>query len=576
MMKTKLLAVLLFFPLWMYSQSLQLTAGEVEAVADTAALTFYLTVSDRSAQTVTVTYTPSATQNPDRVSILWNGKSISLGVPFSVKPDFSKPQTLTVTERTGNVSHTQRVKVEFTLLPIVSIDILPGEVVGKVETARATFTLTDAQKRTEGRPVLKSAATVHYRGNTSLKFDKKSYAVKLTTDDYTTDAEHDVMGIRLSENWILDAMVVDAARMRNRLCFDVWNDWCGRRDDDMVRPGTKGYFVEVMLNGKYHGLYCLSDKVNRKQQGIKKMRQAADGSPAYRGLLYKCQRADDPSHFLVLPDNYDSGLQGISWFSWDLKYPDTHPSEQAWKPLIDLMAYTGTAPEKPEEGFSNLEKHFYIQNAIDFPLFAMTFMLLDNAMHNTYLSFKNVENDRRAWITPWDMDGSFGCDGLGQHLQWVAIPIVTVQDTQPFRTWMDDHSSPYFALMCKRWAELSTGLLRPDEINRRIDVYADLLSGSGAWRRERSRWTGILPDLSETVDTETDYMKTWYANNYAHLCSYFVPVTQNIDQITVGDGMDADATVYDLGGRHCGKFKDWKKNPQKGVYIIGNRRVFIK
>lgn len=223
-MKTKLLAVLLFFPLWMYSQSLQLTAGEVEAVADTAAQTFYLTVSDRSAQTVTVTYTPSATQNPDRVSILWNGKSISSGVPFSVKPDFSKPQTLTVTERTGNVSHTQRVKVEFTLLPIVSIDILPGEVVGKVETARATFTLTDAQKRTEGRPVLKSAATVHYRGNTSLKFDKKSYAVKLTADDYTTDAEHDVMGIRLSENWILDAMVVDAARMRNRLCFDVWND----------------------------------------------------------------------------------------------------------------------------------------------------------------------------------------------------------------------------------------------------------------------------------------------------------------------------------------------------------------
>lgn len=55
-----------------------------------------------------------------------------------------------------------------------------------------------------------------------------------------------------------------------------------------------------------------------------------------------------------------------------------------------------------------------------------------------------------------------------------------------------------------------------------------------------------------------------------------MPVTQNIDPITVGDGMDADATVYDLGGRHCGKFKDRKKNPQKGVYIIGNRKVFIK
>ena len=48
-----------------------------------------------------------------------------------------------------------------------------------------------------------------------------------------------------------------------------------------------GVFVEVFINGDYHGLYCMTDKIDRKLLGLKKIKMKDDGEVSVRGVLYK-------------------------------------------------------------------------------------------------------------------------------------------------------------------------------------------------------------------------------------------------------------------------------------------------
>ncbi|MBP5704773.1 MAG: CotH kinase family protein, partial [Paludibacteraceae bacterium] len=54
-----------------------------------------------------------------------------------------------------------------------------------------------------------------YRGGTSKNFQKKNYAVKLV-DSSDSKMSVRLIGMRSDNSWILDAMAVDKARMRNR------------------------------------------------------------------------------------------------------------------------------------------------------------------------------------------------------------------------------------------------------------------------------------------------------------------------------------------------------------------------
>ena len=99
-------------------------------------------------------------------------------------------------------------------------------------------------------------------------------------------------------------MAVDPACMRNRVATDIWNDFSTapyyKDREKKVRTGTRGRFVEVFLNGRYYGIYCMTEKMDRKQLKLKKFKSAAEstsGSDEVHGLLYKssqwssrCQR----------------------------------------------------------------------------------------------------------------------------------------------------------------------------------------------------------------------------------------------------------------------------------------------
>ena len=80
---------------------------------------------------------------------------------------------------------------------------------------------------------------------------------------------------------------------RNRLAMDLFNSFSRLPYSTAYegRHGINGSYVEVWTEGRYSGLYCLADRVNRKLLGGKKMKGGAKGG-ALRGIVYKCKSYD--------------------------------------------------------------------------------------------------------------------------------------------------------------------------------------------------------------------------------------------------------------------------------------------
>ena len=180
------------------------------------------------------------------------------------------------------------------------------------------------------------------------------------------------MGMRSDGDVILDAMYIDKARMRNRLCFDLWNtvDHLPYNDDpDDNLNGTEGTFVEVLVNGEYNGLYCLTDKIDRKKLQLNKYKvDPASGEIAQHGMLYKATDWTGATQF----NGYDTSAstQALNWFGWEQKYPDESNAFANWTPMINLIEYAAPDLYPNKTLFSALlERRFYVQNLVNYVLF---------------------------------------------------------------------------------------------------------------------------------------------------------------------------------------------------------------
>lgn len=549
----------------------------VPCVADTVSRTLYSTILPGTEREVTVNVQSGA-------GILLDGQFVGNGQKVRLE-DFQMPHSIVFVNghRPGREDwvlmegrdRNPDWKVVFTTLPVVSLDIDPDAEISKEVPAPARLVLVDAQQRTSGQAVFRSRSAVHWRGATASTFEKKSYTVALQ-DALGGDLDAALFGISADDKWVLDAMAVDFSRMRNRLCFDIWNNVSELADADMKMNGTVGYFVELILNGQYHGLYCLSNKVNRKLLGLKKVKGMPDGSVQYRGLLYKCSR-NDFSTALLLPPLEEAPTDSVAWFDWDLEYPDDYPSAGAWQPLMDLMDFAGGAPESPEETDERLYEHFYEGNAVTLPVFLFACMLTDNMMHNTYLSVRDLTQGRRFWMTPWDLDASFGRDGWGNRLANYADSWNVFQGAEPFHTLFENRDSRFFRAMAARWAELREGELSVGAVCDRIDDYAALLDASGAWQRERERWNGLLGingyeiALSPSATEEADYMKAWYALNFEHLQQMFGAAIEGVEPLPDGPSRYPKG-IFTIDGRRVPGVTS-PDQLGRGIYIIDGKKV---
>jgi hypothetical protein len=411
---------------------------------------------------------------------------------------------------------------------------------------------------------------VRYRGLSALAYAKKSFSVKLV-DEAGEKLDANLFGIRLDNSWILDAMAIDRIRMRNRICFDIWNSINRTPYPTSFggRNGTEGRFVELFINGQYHGLYCLTDKIDRKLLGLKKAKVSAEGEVRVRGILYKGVSWNEYDDIYLLSYK-ESPTDTIVWNSWELKYPDEYPSQGTWMPLMELIDFCSerTSDDKFE---IEVNDYFYVDNLIDYVVFTFAMLIGDNLYNNTFLSVVDIESRHQYLLTPWDMDASMGGSWNGSYNNKVAY-IGRYDTPAPFNRLMAENLAGFQDKVKQRWQQYRKGVLSIDSVYQWLDRYSDMFIRSGAWNREYEKWNDNPVPLRLTLEEEIDYVKQWYKMNYYHLCNIFdIPVSVNAVPMVVENAplFQGEEVIFNLQGQRISA-------PQKGINIIGGKKVWVR
>jgi len=453
-------------------------------------------------------------------------------------------------------------------LPLVNL-IVDTALVRLSRFTEGEIEIADYQRRTDSATELvRYHCKLRYRGANSARFEKKSFAVKLL-DETGEDLDACILGIREENSWILDAMAIDRARMRNRVCFDLWNRMSGTpyTTKHENRNGTEGCFVELFLNGTYHGLYCMSDKVDRKLLALKKAKVANDSTVLVRGLLYKGVAWNDRTD-IYLRSYVDADVDTAAWNSWELKYPEDYPSAKTWQPLMDLIDFCSDATT--DETFRHKwQEHFYFGNLVDYVVFTCALNVGDNAYKNTYLSTIDITNSHRFLLTPWDMDMSLGGLWDGRYSEKFTLPS-RYNNIAPFNRLYVQNIDGFKEEIKERWAHLAPTLFSITNVHAVLDTYATSFRVSGAWQREYQRWNGNPVPLKEDIADEVDYIKGWYQNSYDNLCQH-LGVSTGTFWLTAGE---TDEFTYTIDGRKVPRHT--RNHLPKGIYIISGRKVVVR
>ena len=84
-----------------------------------------------------------------------------------------------------------------------------------------------------------------------MRMAKKPYLLKLTR-------KSDFLGMRPAKKWVFLANAADETNLRNKIVYDF-----ARRLDFGFVPDSR--FADVFLNGRYTGLYLITEKVECKE-----------------------------------------------------------------------------------------------------------------------------------------------------------------------------------------------------------------------------------------------------------------------------------------------------------------------
>lgn len=391
---------------------------------------------------------------------------------------------------------------------------------------------------------------LRHRGGTSLRFDKPNYAVKFV-DSIGESLDVRFADMRKDNNWILDAMASDRSKVRNRVSADLWLAFSRPPYHQELEPkavnGYRGQYVEVSVNGNYMGLYCLMERVDRKQLKIKKF--AADEADStqfhYRGLMYKAVNGTSTRTPYLYWQQNEPKETSASYDGMQDEYPDVTVGEPwTWNPLRDNIYFLAA---KTGKTFRNgVPLRFDVPVFIDYVLFVDLLCATDNIGKNYYCWFYDLSSgDQRIGYTPWDIDWSWGRDYLGARVS----AQFELKNKSNFDIRMKAQWTGYTDTLSLRYAELRDSLWSEEALVGRFDDYFDLLVQSGAWQRDQQRWTGYNCSVTD-YEGEQSYIHEWIHDRLLYLDAvYGYEPPSAIEHILQDQTKPLTERNYDLFGR---------------------------
>jgi hypothetical protein len=162
---------------------------------------------------------------------------------------------------------------------------------------------------------LTGAVRIH--GASSQGYPKKSFAFKL-------DAPVRWLGMRQSADWVLNAAFVDRSLMRHKLSYDLFRSLSV---SSAPRFAAASRFVELNLNGKYHGAYLLMERVDGALLELRRF----DSNALHHACIYKAE-------------DHVANFDRLGHAGYEQREPDPLVREY-WGPLDRFNRFAGTTKE---------------------------------------------------------------------------------------------------------------------------------------------------------------------------------------------------------------------------------------
>ena len=177
-------------------------------------------------------------------------------------------------------------------LPIVAIDAPPPVDRERIPADFAFYEEPghDGLYHLTGNPSLSVSGTIHARGQSSLNFPKKSFAL-----NFGKDHPHSILGMPESHKWTMIGGYVDTTHIANKVSYDLYAE--------MGHYGPQSEFVQVYFQGTYWGLYTFGEKIQRGKNHVDTPKKSKGG-------------------FIVKEVDSDPAFTTCSGRTFDYEYPD--------------------------------------------------------------------------------------------------------------------------------------------------------------------------------------------------------------------------------------------------------------
>lgn len=412
--------------------------------------------------------------------------TLSLDQTYILEKPLKKGEAVTAHDADGN-----EYRAYLSTLPIITITT-DGEIVN-TPAVHGMMTVSDGD----------SSLTVHaglkIRGTSSQQYDKKSYRVELWRDaEGLSAADTVLLGLRNDDDWNLEAMTNQPLRLRNKIANELWQEIFTVSYIDSVpnaRAGIRMKYVDVYLNNSYVGVYTLTERIDRKQLGVKKY------STKIRGLLVKGNGEGAPS-FETLPAYTNTS---DTWDNFEWVYPNEADSLIDWSHIFSIVNFVKNASNNVFN--SQYASVFDRDNLLDYYLFINTLGAADNMARNIFLARYNRTGT--FFYVPWDLDAILGLDTDGN----VVNTTTGLKTNGLFTRLLSFCSTGSFTeLMQERYNELRTTYLSKEHIMEMINEQYNYLNDNGAYAREAEAWSDFTLNPNEL-----DRISTWLNNRFNYL-----------------------------------------------------------
>ncbi len=127
---------------------------------------------------------------------------------------------------------------------------------------------------------------IERRGASSFNYPQRPYGFE-TRDDKGEDKDVKLLGMPKGSDWVLLSNYNDKSLMRNILGFELFRD--------MGHYSVRSRLCDVVINGKYEGIYLLAEKIKRGKNRVnidKLKKKEISGDELTGGYIFKVDRPE--------------------------------------------------------------------------------------------------------------------------------------------------------------------------------------------------------------------------------------------------------------------------------------------